>query len=195
MSIWKYLREGLDDGPTEEEFFKKHDLNPDDVHYLGKGDFGEAYVVTNSEGKEAVLKKTTSKSEYEIAQRIMEKGDVPALKHIVNIFATEKVDGDYYILQEYLDEDSDIEDNFWTISNALDTQGLPLTFMGSFDPDEYGEQNGEPLDHEVLAFMDEIDDVVRAYHYLGIQRPDIQPDNLARNAEGTLVAFDIDESR
>jgi hypothetical protein len=94
------------------------------------------------------------------------------------------------IILEEIDEDSHIEDLYYELQSYLDEQGLPIQYINNLDIDELGEE----LSEEMVEFMDQVDDIVRAYRYLGIEASDIKPDNMGyRITDGKLVAFDIDD--
>jgi hypothetical protein len=179
---------------SEQEFYEKNKIDPEDMSYAGSGDFGEAYHVNDR-----ILKKTTSASEFKIAKEIM-RGNYPAF---VEIYAVEEVDGksthhSYYILQEEVEIDSDIEDSLVRLTSMLETQELPIQYMSHFDEDDYIESEGDEvmdgkIDPELVEFMNELDDIVSDYRRLGIEASDINAGNLGRNKKGKLVAFDIDE--
>lgn len=188
MSVLNYLKENLrETSISKEDFLSKHNINPDDLHYLGKGDNGEAYIV-NVNDVDIVLKITSSKREYDIAKEIMDVGNI---HNIAKIYDTAYIDGYYYILQEYINEDSDIEYKFYEALELISSQGHDLVY-NNFDASEYEEENGSPVDDDILEFMNELDDVVRAYKRLGVYPPDISSENLGRSSDGTLTAFDID---
>jgi serine/threonine protein kinase len=178
---------------SDEEFFNHYNLDIEDTDYLGSGDNGEAYIVHKiDEDTQYVLKKTTSKEEEEIAREIMDvKSKRPsALSNVVDIYGVAEVGRYTYILQEYLDEDGDIEDMFYTLSSMAETQGVG---MFDFDPEDYEEETGEEVDSDIVDFGQELYSVLHDYKTLGIQHPDIQPDNLGRDSDGKLKAFDLDE--
>lgn len=173
---------------TEEKFYTRNQIDSDDLCFAGSGDFGEAYHA----GKNRILKRTTSKSEYEFAKKIM-IGNYPAFVKIYD--ADEVKDGSthhsYYILQEELDIDQDTETMFHQLLEILDTQGVPISYISHFDDSEYEEK----IDDDMLKFMDDIGEIVRSYHRLGIEAPDIRSENLGRNKQGRLLAFDVDEKK
>lgn len=76
------------------QFYKKNGIDSEDMHYLGKGEFGEAYDVGN--GK--VLKRTTSKNEYGFAKEI-QNGNFSGF---AKIFDTAEINRDYYIVHRRL---------------------------------------------------------------------------------------------
>ena len=67
--IKRLLRESFKTYESKNEFYREKNIDPDNLSYLGSGDFGEAYSV----GDGRVLKKTTSKKEYEIASELVGK--------------------------------------------------------------------------------------------------------------------------
>lgn len=182
--IKKLLRENLlYEDTTKEDFFNKHNIDADELSYLGKGDFGTAYSI----GDGRVLKITSSKNEFEIAKSLVGKYNVPALDGIVDFYVAETVDGEGMIIMEELDEDSSIEDLFYELHNYLDEQGLPIQYLDNLDIDELD------LSDEMHDFINDLDDIIRGYRYIGIEASDIKPDNMGRDKNGKLKAFDIDD--
>jgi hypothetical protein len=167
---------------TLEDFYVENNIDPEELSYLGKGDFGTAY----STGDGRVLKRTTSKSEFKLATE-MEQSDDPVLNSFVKIYKTEIVKGEMYILQEELIEDSHIEDLYYELESYLNDQGLPIQYLDHLDTDDLD------ISDELQKFMDDIDDINRAYRYLGIEASDIRPENLGYSQDGKLKAFDIDD--
>lgn len=169
---------------TLEDFYVENNIDPEELSYLGKGDFGTAY----STGDGRVLKRTTSKSEFKLATE-MEQSDAPVLNSFVKIYKTEIVKGEMYILQEKLIEDSHIEDLYSELQSYLDDQGLPIQYLDHLDTDDLD------ISDELQKFMDDIDDINRAYRYIGIEASDIRPENLGYSEDGKLKAFDIDDKQ
>lgn len=169
---------------TLEDFYVENNIDPEELSYLGKGDFGTAY----STGDGRVLKRTTSKSEFKLATE-MEQSDAPVLNSFVKIYKTEIVKGEMYILQEELIEDSHIEDLYSELQSYLDDQGLPIQYLDHLDTDDLD------ISDELQKFIDDIDDINRAYRYLGIEASDIRPENLGYSEDGKLKAFDIDDKQ
>ena len=169
---------------TLEDFYVENNIDPEELSYLGKGDFGTAY----STGDGRVLKRTTSKSEFKLATE-MEQSDSPVLNSFVKIYKTEIVKGEMYILQEELIEDSHIEDLYYELESYLNDQGLPIQYLDHLDTDDLD------ISDELQKFMDDIDDINRAYRYLGIEASDIRPENLGYSQDGKLKAFDIDDKQ
>lgn len=167
---------------TLEDFYVENNIDPEELSYLGKGDFGTAY----STGDGRVLKRTTSKSEFKLATEI-EQSDAPVLNSFVKIYKTEIVKGEMYILQEELIEDSHIEDLYYELESYLNDQGLPIQYLDHLDTDDLD------ISDELQKFMDDIDDINRAYRYIGIEASDIRPENLGYSQDGKLKAFDIDD--
>lgn len=169
---------------TLEDFYVENNIDPEELSYLGKGDFGTAY----STGDGRVLKRTTSKSEFKLATE-MEQSDTPVLNSFVKIYKTEIVKGEMYILQEELIEDSHIEDLYYELESYLNDQGLPIQYLDHLDTDDLD------ISDELQKFMDDIDDINRAYRYIGIEASDIRPENLGYSQDGKLKAFDIDDKK
>lgn len=169
---------------TLEDFYVENNIDPEELSYLGKGDFGTAY----STGDGRVLKRTTRKSEFKLATE-MEQSDVPVLNSFVKIYKTEIIKGEMYILQEELIEDSHIDDLYYELQSYLDEQGLPIQYLDHLDTDDID------ISDELQKFMDDIDDINRAYRYLGIEASDIRPENLGYSQDGKLKAFDIDDKQ
>ena len=166
---------------TIANFYAKHSIDPEEMTYLGKGDFGEAYSIGNG----MVLKITSSKSEFNLAKELQTN----PREALVRIYDTEIVDNNMMIIEEELEEDSNVENLFYQLLNILDEQGLPIQYVGNLDIDELNEQP----DEEMIRFMDQIDDINRAYRSLGIEASDIRPENLGYDKNRILKAFDIDD--
>jgi hypothetical protein len=154
----------------------------DNIFYLGKGEFGKAYLIGNN----MVLKLTSSKTEYEIANKILNANSKLYNDAFANIYEVGKYKNDYYIIMEELDTDSKIEDLYYELTNLLDQQNLPIQYVG------YLEYNEDEISDELKNFINSIDYINRAYNNLGIEASDIQPDNLGYDKNNNLKAFDID---
>ena len=165
-----------------EQFYEENGINKDDLSHLGKGDFGTAYSIKDGR----VLKITSSKNEFEIAQEL-EKDDAPVLNAFAKIYKTEIIDGKMLIILEELDTDSKIEDLYYELQNLLEPQGLPMQYLDYLDIGE------EQISDELDSFMSDMSDIIRAYRYLGIEASDIRPENLGYAEDDTLKAFDIDD--
>ena len=94
-----------------------------------------------------------------------------------------------YIILEELDTDSSIEDLYYELQNLLDEQGLPIQYLSYLDTDELD------ISEELQSFMDDMEDIIRAYRTLGIEASDIRPENLGYSENGKLKAFDIDNKQ
>jgi len=164
------------------DFYIENNIDEDSLSYLGKGEYGEAYSI--GDGK--VLKITTSENEFEIAQKL-ENDSSPVIDSFAKIYKTEIVDNSKLIILEELEQDSHIEDLYYELENYLTEQVLSIQYMGHLDMDEL------EISEELQNFINDIEDIVRAYRYLGIEASDIQPDNLGYSKEGKLKAFDIDD--
>jgi hypothetical protein len=180
--IKKYRNTIKESTKSVNDFYIENNIDPDVLSYLGRGDFGEAYSI----GDGRVLKKTSSKSEYKFAQEIENK-NVPALDGFADIYKTEIVDGEMYIILEELDTDSSIEDLFYELQNYLDEQGLHIQYLDNLDRDELD------LSKDLELFIEDMYDIIRSYRYLGIEASDIKPDNMGYDKNRKLKAFDIDD--
>ena len=169
---------------TIDNFYLENNINPDDLSYLGSGDFGKAYSI----GDGRVLKKTSSKNEFNLAKQ-MEGKDIPVLESIAKIYKTDIINGQMLIILEELEEDSHIEDLYYELQNYLDEQRLPIQYIDHLDTDELD------ISDELQNFMNDLDDIIRAYRYLGVEASDIRPENMGYSKEGKLKAFDIDDKQ
>jgi hypothetical protein len=183
-SINKFLNENI---KTIDDFYNENDINPDDLSYLGRGDFGKAYSI----GDGRVLKKTRSESEFNLAKKMEnENENTPLLnKAFAKIYKTDIINGEMLIILEELQEDSHIEDLYYELNNYLEEQGLSIQYLDNLDTDEI------EISDELQSFMDDIDDINRAYRYLGIEASDIKTENLGYSKDGKLKAFDIDDKQ
>ena len=188
--IKKLLREGLINETevktyeSKNEFYLVNDINPDNLSYLGSGDFGEAYSI----GDGRVLKKTSSLKEFEIATELVGK-IIPGLANIysVGIVKLYNYPANYYIILEELEEDSSIEDMWYELSNILDEKGFDISTLHYIDSEELG------LENDMILFINSIEDIYRACANNGIDIPDIRPENLGRDERGDIKLFDIDD--
>lgn len=183
--IKNILKECLNENvKTIDDFYSENNINPDELSYLGSGDFGEAYSI----GDDRVLKKTSSKNEFNLAKQ-MEGKEIPVLDAFAKIYKTDIVNGQMLIILEELEEDSHIEDLYYELQNYLDEQGLRIQYIDYLDTDEI------EMSDELQSFMNDLDDIIRAYRYLGIAASDIRPENMGYSKEGKLKAFDIDDKQ
>lgn len=169
---------------TIDDFYAENNIDPDDLSYLGSGDFGEAYSI----GDGRVLKMTSSKNEFSLAKQ-MEDKDIPVLNSIAKIYKTDIINNQMLIILEELEEDSHIEDLYYELQNYLDEQGLPVQYIDNLDTDEM------EISDELQSFMNDLDDIIRAYRYLGVEASDIKPENMGYSKDGKLKAFDIDDKQ
>jgi hypothetical protein len=181
MKLLKILLEGEGD---KEEFYRDNNINPDNLSFLGRGDFGTAYTI----GDERVLKITSSKNEFNLAKQL-EGNNAPVLDSIAKVYKTAVIDGSMYIILEEVDTDSSIEDLYDELQNYLNEQGLSIQYLNHLDTE------GLDISDELQNFIDDIEDINRAYRYLGVEASDVKPDNLGYRSDGKLVAFDIDNRR
>jgi len=169
---------------TIDDFYAENNIDPDDLSYLGSGDFGKAYSI----GDGRVLKITSSKNEFSLAKQ-MENKDIPVLNSIAKIYKTDIINNQMLIILEELEEDSHIEDLYYELQNYLDEQGLPIQYVDNLDTDEM------EISDELQSFMNDLDDIIRAYRYLGVEASDIRPENMGYSKDGKLKAFDIDDKQ
>lgn len=165
------------------QFYLENNIDPNDLSYLGKGEFGVAYSI----GDGRVLKLTRSKKEFEIAQELEKTNLKLLIKSFAKVYKTDIVDGQMLIILEELEEDSNIENLFYKLYSYLEEQGLHITYIHNLDKDEI------EISDELTDFISDLEDIVLAYHHLGIIAPDISPENLGYSKEGILKAFDIDD--
>jgi hypothetical protein len=180
-TIREYLNENI---KTINDFYLENNINPDELSYLGEGDFGKAYSI----GDGRVLKKTSSKNEFELAKQ-MEGKNIPVLDSIAKIYKTDIINGQMLIILEELEEDSHIEDLYYELQNYLDEQGLPIQYLNNLDIDEI------EISDELQSFINDLDDIIRAYRYLGVEASDIRPENMGYSKEGKLKTFDVDDKQ
>lgn len=173
-----------EDAKTMDDFYLENNINPDDLSYLGRGDFGEAYSI----GDGRVLKKTSSKNEFNLAKE-MEGKNIPALNSLAKIYKTDIINGQMLIILEELTEDSDIEDLFYELQSLLDEQGLQVQYI------DYLDTEGIEISKELQSFINDLEDIVNAYRYLGVEASDIRPENMGYSEDGKLKAFDVDDKR
>lgn len=166
-----------------EDFYRKNNIDKDKLIYLGKGDFGTAYQIDD----DRVLKITTSKSEFDYAKDLI--GKDKQFSSLSKIYDAEKINGNYYIISEYLNEDSSIEEKYNEVRNMLDEVGYSMFELPSLDFDDLSEQP----DKETEKFIDELIDVRNdMYRLTGKMSIDLQSENLSYDKKGKLKAFDID---
>lgn len=165
-------------------FFKKYHIDPDESHYLGRGDFGMAYEIDGNR----VLKITSSKQEYELAKYLIGKQNT--FDTFVEYFVAEEIDGRYWIIMEKLEEDPQIENLYYSLDHLLQEAGYSMGEIEYFDEEEYEQENGE-IDEDLKDFFHTIKAIKYDYNRLGIKSPDIKPDNLGVDKHGDIKAFDI----
>lgn len=158
-----------------ETFCNKHDYNYEELSWLGKGDFGEAYLTPDNK----VVKVTTDKKECSIAKELMNQVNGPFAK----VFLVEIINGSCFILQEYVDTNSEIEDLYYQAENYVQEQGEDIETIDIDDIE----------DNTLKQFIDELQWIYDFQRRMGIMGADIRPENLGRNSDGELVCFDITE--
>ena len=177
------LRESLT-GKSKEQFFMENNIDPEDLWYMGNGDFGTAYSI----GDGRVLKVTRSESEFEIAQELIGKTGYQ-FEGFADFYVAEIVEDEMMIIMEELEEDSDIEDLWYQLDNLLSQEGIPVQYLGHLDLDEYD------IDEELQEFINDVEDINWGYRALGIEASDIRPENMGRDKNGKVKAFDIEDRR
>jgi len=165
---------------TKEEFYKANDINEDEMHWLGNGEFGNAYDIGNNR----VLKITKSKKEFDIAKKLINENS--KLDGFVDYFVAEEVDNEYIIIMEMLDTPESIEDKFYELQILLNEQNIPIIHI-----DQYFDTDELDLDSGMIKFISDIEDVARSYRKIGILAADIRSENLGYDKHKKLKAFDI----
>jgi hypothetical protein len=178
----KYLKTFEENIKTITDFYMENNIDPDNLNYLGQGDFGTAYSI----GDGRVLKNTSSENEFNLAKQ-MEGKNIPILESIAKIYKTDIINGQMLIILEELETDSHIEDLYYELQNYLDEQNLPIQYIDHLDKDEI------EISEELQSFINDLDDIIRAYRYLGVEASDIRPENMGYSKDGKLKAFDIDD--
>jgi GNAT superfamily N-acetyltransferase len=158
-------------------------INPSNLSYLGKGDFGKAYSTDIG----TVIKITSSANEAEIALSLIGKKGNHA-----EIYDVKKVENEFIIHQEELDTDSEIEDNLQTIENILNEQELAIQYLNYLDYDELSQESKDEYD-SLSNFISDLEDINRLYRNLGIEASDLQSGNLGYDKNGKLKAFDLQD--
>jgi hypothetical protein len=170
-----------------QQFYIENNIDEDELSYLGQGDFGTAYSI----GDGRVLKQTTSKNEFAIAQSL-ENSTAPVFNNaFAQIYKTAIVDNQMFIILEELTEDREIDNYWYEMSDALNAVGLPVQYLDNLDPDDL-EEYGIEISDDLQSFMNSLELIIRAYRNLGIEASDIRPENLGYDSNGNLKAFDID---
>ncbi len=178
-NIIRYLKESH--VKSIQDFYVENNINPDNLQYLGKGDFGTAYSI----GDGRVLKETSSKIEFNLARQ-MEGKNIPALESFAHIYKTDIINGQMLIILEELDINENIDNLYYELEELLNEQGLSISYVNNLDTSEI------EIPDELKSFISDIEDIVYAYRYFGIQSPDIKPENLGYSKNGKVKAFDID---
>lgn len=173
---------------TIQQFYVENHIDPDELSYLGKGDFGTAYSI----GDGRVLKITTSKNEFGIAQKLENTTSVLYKNAFAHVYKAEIVENKMFIILEELREDSNIENLWYEMDELLQTAGLPVQYLGNLDTDEM-EELGYHISDKLHEFMNSVEYIIRAYRNLGIEASDIRPENMGYDASGNLKGFDIDD--
>jgi len=149
---------------------------------------GTAYSI----GDGRVLKITTSKNEFSIAQKLENTTSVLYKNAFAHVYKAEIVENKMFIILEELREDGNIENMWYEMDELLQTAGLPVQYLGNLDTDEM-EEMGYHISDKLHEFMNSIEYIIRAYRNLGIEASDIRPENMGYDAAGNLKGFDIDD--
>lgn len=173
---------------SKEEFCKRFNIEIDeygdmDISELGSGDFGTAYQIND----DLVLKITGSNKEFSIAKELVGKDNYDGF---AKYYFAEIVNGEKYIVLEYLEEDSDIESLYSLVEELCNEQGIPLQYVHYLDLDEI-----EEIDEDVVKFISDLEDINHSYRMLGIEASDLKPDNFGYDKTGKMKAFDIMDKR
>jgi hypothetical protein len=166
----------------EEEYAQSIGIDPNTLGYMGRGDFGEAYETPDGR----VIKVTRSANEVSIA-----RGQIGKKGFFAEIYDVREVGGYFIILQEKLEEDSSIENNFYQVQDILNSQGLPVQYLGHLDEEALSPED-RTIYEGLSDFINALENINREYRYLGIEASDIRPENLGYDRNGVLKAFDID---
>lgn len=158
------------------EFCKKHNIDIDELNYMGSGDFGSAY-----EYNDQVIKITSDKQEFEIAKNLVGKQSAC----MAEIFYVDMVGGNYFIVMEKLEQPSEIEDLFYQL----------LLYCEENETDIEEVDVDEIEDPQLKKFADELQCIFYSQRNLvGIMRPDISPENLGYNSKNELKSFDATDT-
>jgi serine/threonine protein kinase len=174
MNIYKSIKKHSIANALD-SFCKKHNYSIDALEWLGKGDFGNAYLTPDKK----VIKDTTDKKEYAIAQQLLNIVNGPFAK----IYDAQQINNSYFMLQEYVYTDSRIEDLYNMAENYAYEQGEDVETVDIEDLE----------DEELKKFIDELQWIYDFQRRIGIMGTDIKPENLGYNADGELICFDISE--
>jgi len=175
----------LDDSdPTEAmgNFLKQQNIEPEELTSLGSGEFGTAYLTADNR----VIKVTTSDNEYRLSKELV--GKSKNFEGFAEIYLAEVVDGNYIIIMEYLEQDSDDENLWYEMISMLDEEGLPIQYIDHLDWEEI-----DGVSQELDDFCNAISNIATDYRRLGVEASDISIDNIGRDKNGNIKAFDIDD--
>ena len=175
----------IEEGDPVYDYLMGLDIVPEDLEWMGSGDFGEAY----SDGDGTIVKFTNSNNEFETAQEIL--AVTGGRKKLIDLAFAEiedavEIDGNKIIIMEELDTDG-AEELYYELDGMASDAGVPLSEFW-IDADEVTEVDGD-----LIEGLDHLDDIFRAYRALGIFAPDVKGDNLGFGKDGRLKAFDIQE--
>lgn len=181
---WR-TKKSLKESESLDLYYAENNINPDKLFYLGGGENGSAYEIDNKR----VLKKTRSKSEYEFNKFLLDNSGKGILNSFIKVYSVDEVDGEYYIIMENLDMPPKLETYYYKLIDILSENDLNIEDLHLLNYDNYN------LDQDFINYIEDFKDILRAYKYLNITRPDISPDNLGYRVNGKLIALDIDQKK
>lgn len=161
---------------TLQLFCEKNNIDIDSVNFLGGGDFGEAYGYQNK-----VIKITSDPNEYKIAKELVGYENKP----IAKIFQVDKINGDYIILMEKVEQRNNIEDMYYEVERLAEEQD---TDIENLDLDDLDDLDVSP---ELKDFAESLQWIYYFQRNLGLMQLDIKPENLGYNEKNELVCFDM----
>lgn len=160
------------------EFANKNGIPDDELFWEGSGSFGNAYSY-----KDKVIKQTNSKTEYDIAKRILKenKNDLPFVK----FYDIAHLDYFYILMEKVIpiENINKYENLYFQFQELLSQQNLSLLELEYFD-------DSDIEDIEMKKFSDRMYMILMNYkEYATI--PDFWINNLGINGKGELIAFDL----
>jgi hypothetical protein len=219
---YKLLLKENEEPKSLEQFYEENGINKDDLSYLGKGDFGTAYSIGDGRVLKETSSKTEFEIAKQLendnapvlnAFAKIYKAEIVDGKMLIileELDTDSKIEDLYYELQnllepqglqmqylDYLDiEGFETSDEYDTgDEDEYETEKIETSDeYDTGDEDEYETEKIEISD-ELKEFISDMEDIIKAYRYLGIEASDIRPENLGYAEDDTLKAFDIDDKR
>lgn len=153
------------------------------IDYLGRGEYGEAYSL----GEGVVIKITSSLKEFTAWKNFLRLQEEQKLSHIVRILDVRILKGKFCIIQEELETRGRLEHDFYVISDCdYNWEGSLIDNILLFN----FEEADLPLSFE-KTFCELQNIVWECKHQLGLENPDLRPENMGYSSEGVLKLFDI----